>query len=96
MRSSGLLGRRWFYVVAATLMVVAAVALQLEIRLDPRAGGAPDDITRLHERADLNVLFVLIDTLRADRLSSYGYERETSPNIDALAPGHLPGRAHAG
>ncbi len=82
---SGLLGRRWFYVVAAILMVVAAVALQLEIRLDPRPEGAPDDITRLHERADLNLLFVLIDTLRADRLSSYGYERETSPNIDALA-----------
>ncbi len=85
MRSSGLLGRRGFYVVAATLMVVAAIASQLEIRLDARLGGAADDITRLHERADLNLLFVLIDTLRADRLSSYGYERETSPNIDALA-----------
>ncbi|MBW2293887.1 MAG: sulfatase [Deltaproteobacteria bacterium] len=34
---------------------------------------------------DLNLLFVLIDTLRADRLSAYGYDRETSPNIDALA-----------
>jgi arylsulfatase A-like enzyme len=30
-------------------------------------------------------LFVLVDTLRADRLGSYGYERETSPNLDALA-----------
>jgi len=30
------------------------------------------------------VLFV-IDTLRADRLSTYGYERETSPNLTALA-----------
>ena len=32
-----------------------------------------------------NVLLVSIDTLRADHLSSYGYERETSPNLDALA-----------
>jgi arylsulfatase A-like enzyme len=32
-----------------------------------------------------NVVLILIDTLRADHLSSYGYERETSPRIDALA-----------
>jgi arylsulfatase A-like enzyme len=32
-----------------------------------------------------NVLVVVVDTLRADHLSSYGYERPTSPNIDALA-----------
>ncbi len=31
-----------------------------------------------------NVLFVLVDTLRADHLSTYGYGRETSPRIDAL------------
>ena len=34
-----------------------------------------------------DVLFVLIDTLRADRLSCYGYPRPTSPRIDALAEG---------
>lgn len=32
-----------------------------------------------------NVLVVLVDALRADRLSCYGHERETSPAIDALA-----------
>src|SRR5262249_8129124 len=31
-----------------------------------------------------NVLFVVLDTLRADHLSAYGYSRETSPNIDRL------------
>jgi arylsulfatase A-like enzyme len=80
-----LLASRWFYVVAATLMVVAAVASQLEIRRDARPRGTLEDLTRLRERDDLNLLFVLIDTLRADRLSSYGYERETSPRLDALA-----------
>jgi arylsulfatase len=30
-------------------------------------------------------LLVTIDTLRADHLSCYGYERETSPHLDALA-----------
>ena len=32
-----------------------------------------------------NVLVIVVDTLRADRLSSYGYARATSPNIDRIA-----------
>ena len=32
-----------------------------------------------------NVLIYVIDALRADHLSSYGYSRPTSPNLDALA-----------
>jgi len=31
-----------------------------------------------------NVVILTIDTLRADRLSSYGYRRPTTPNIDRL------------
>jgi len=32
-----------------------------------------------------NFVFVLIDTLRADHVGAYGYERETTPFIDSLA-----------
>lgn len=32
-----------------------------------------------------NVIVVLIDTLRADHLGAYGYEKDTTPNIDAFA-----------
>ncbi|MFC1590186.1 sulfatase [Candidatus Omnitrophota bacterium] len=32
-----------------------------------------------------NVLFILIETLRADHLGCYGYKRNTSPNIDKIA-----------
>jgi arylsulfatase A-like enzyme len=32
-----------------------------------------------------NVLLVVVDTLRADHLGCYGYERDTSPHIDRLA-----------
>lgn len=32
-----------------------------------------------------NVLVIVVDTLRADHLSSFGYSRPTSPNIDNLA-----------
>ena len=34
---------------------------------------------------ETNVILILIDTLRADHLSCYGYERSTSPNIDRMA-----------
>ena len=33
----------------------------------------------------LNVIVALVDTLRADHMSCYGYPRETTPNIDRLA-----------
>jgi len=41
---------------------------------------------RKPERPPLpDLLIISIDTLRADHLSSYGYERPTTPNLDALA-----------
>jgi arylsulfatase A-like enzyme len=33
----------------------------------------------------MNVLYLVLDTLRADHLGCYGYSRNTSPNIDKLA-----------
>ena len=46
-------------------------------------------VPRLHRRKDdgdrYNVLLVSVDTLRADMLGCYGYDRDTSPRIDALA-----------
>jgi arylsulfatase A-like enzyme len=32
-----------------------------------------------------NVVLIILDTVRADRLSAYGYERPTTPNLKALA-----------
>lgn len=32
-----------------------------------------------------NLVILLVDTLRADHLGAYGYERNTSPNVDAFA-----------
>lgn len=42
------------------------------------AGPAP-------EKEPPNFLLIIIDSLRADHLSCYGYERNTTPNIDSLA-----------
>jgi arylsulfatase A-like enzyme len=41
--------------------------------LSPAAPGSP------------NVLVIVIDTLRADHVSAYGYPRSTTPNLDRLA-----------
>lgn len=51
--------------------------------------GAPRIIRRTSEEAidapPPNVVLISVDTLRADHLSSYGYERRTSPEIDRWA-----------
>ena len=36
------------------------------------------------EASQPNVLLISVDTLRADRMSCYGYSRNTSPNLDRL------------
>lgn len=44
----------------------------------------PDAVSpTLSERP--NVMLIVIDTLRADHMSCYGYHRKTTPNIDAFA-----------
>jgi arylsulfatase A-like enzyme len=88
--SRPLLEQRWPWVVAAGVILLAYLSTFVELgssgsSLDRRPLGSAEDILRLRERDDLNVLFVLVDTLRADRLGSYGYERDTSPTLDRLA-----------
>jgi hypothetical protein len=79
------------WVVLAALIGMALVAgglYRFAVRGadgDPRPRGVLEDLLALRERSDLNVLFILVDTLRADRMGAYGYERDTSPNLDALA-----------
>jgi len=41
--------------------------------------------TEVPSGTGLNVLLISIDTLRADRLGCYGYQRPTSPSVDAFA-----------
>jgi arylsulfatase A-like enzyme len=48
---------------------------------------APDGLIVPQDSKDeyINVVFISVDTLRADHLGCYGYNRNTSPNIDRLA-----------
>ena len=47
-----------------------------------------------------NILLIVLDTVRADRLSLYGYERPTTPNLERLQSKEfasiLPARPHPG
>ena len=60
---------RWLTVAVAAAAVI--LALVLWYRLSP---------SRLE-----NVVFIVVDTTRADHLGSYGYRRDTTPHIDRLA-----------
>lgn len=71
--------------VAAWQFVASRKSGWGEYGFDPRRPGTIEDISRLSERDDINVLFILVDTLRAHRLGSYGYSRDTSPTFNYLA-----------
>ena len=52
---------------------------------DTRATGGVEELAAIADGEDTNVLFVLVDTLRAERMSAYGYERDTTPFLSKLA-----------
>jgi arylsulfatase A-like enzyme len=57
----------------------------LALALTAGCNGGPETSAPAAENAGVSVLFLTIDTLRADHLSAYGYPRKTSPHIDELA-----------
>ena len=67
-----ILSQRWPWYSMAALVVAAYLSTVVEIRWAPqdtRPEGSADEIAALQTRDDINVLFILIDTLRADHLS---------------------------
>jgi arylsulfatase A-like enzyme len=98
-RARSLLGNAAALVLIALLVPLASrlrrtlagatVLLALGVNLWPAVGGSGrggERGTAGHAVLPFNVMVVLIDTLRADHLGAYGYDRPTSPNFDALAP----------
>lgn len=71
------------------IAALRTVAITFGLALGACSPEAPTD-------GRLNLLLITVDTLRADHLSSYGYERATSPAMDQLAAtGVLFEQAHA-
>lgn len=65
----------------------AAVAVGLGLVLATTGCGGP--AREGMDSPPRNLLFVSIDTLRADHLGVYGYPRATSPRLDAFARSHI-------
>ncbi|HYC01416.1 MAG TPA: sulfatase [Candidatus Limnocylindrales bacterium] len=77
--------RRYAAVSAFECAAIAAFILSSAVPAT-RASAAPAQLSAPVATGDrYNVVLISLDSLRADHLSTYGYERETSPNITRLA-----------
>ena len=77
--------RRLILLAGGVLLLFVALRSMFEVNVPSRPTGSAEELVELRSRGDLNVVFLLIDTLRADRLSAYGYERPTSPTLEDIA-----------
>jgi len=78
----------WPFALIALLAIGIYTYVSVEVGNDPsgsRESGGLAELEALAGRTDTNVLFVLVDTLRAERMSAYGYERATTPFLEKLA-----------
>jgi len=79
-------GHRWVLVAAlfVAFALIAWIGALTSAYRRPAEVPQAEPVKRRPVRLD-HVIIVLIDTLRADRLGVYGYDKDTSPHIDALA-----------
>ena len=73
--------RKWIFASSAALTLCAAVLL---IVTSGSARNSSDKQGR-DAAGKPNILFIVMDTTRADHLSCYGYKLNTSPNLDKIA-----------
>ncbi|MFC2029896.1 sulfatase [Chloroflexota bacterium] len=78
------ISRAWPSVACFLLVAVTAAVIGFVVHPGEELALAPAGIPPGLEDAP-NIILIGVDTLRADRLSSYGYVGSRTPNIDALA-----------
>jgi len=72
------------FVAVVGLVILSVLAIGSTLRpVSPAVLAAEQEMTAPSNSP--NILFVVLDTVRADHLGAYGYHRATSPNFDALA-----------
>jgi arylsulfatase A-like enzyme/Tfp pilus assembly protein PilF len=71
--------------VVAGILAAAALAIFVARRPPSNEAGARALLASRAAGKDVNLLVVTLDTTRADRLGAYGFDRGTTPHIDALA-----------
>src|ERR1041384_8208989 len=83
--------RRWFPMRSCLLLLLVVCGCQTSKKENPQKATTPPSAHSGPGQAlsevwrPLNVVLVTIDTLRADRLSCYGYPEKLTPNLDRLA-----------
>jgi arylsulfatase A-like enzyme len=89
---SSFLAHRWPWGLAAAAILAVFIARSVSVGpaspLDVRPLGNADAIASLAQSRP-NLLFILVDTLRAEHMSAYGYGRETTPFLAKLAQGGI-------
>lgn len=69
----------------AAIGIYAYSTIEIEPGPVARPIGGAAEIEALAQRDDTNVLFIVVDTLRASRMSAFGYERDTTPFLSKLS-----------
>ncbi|NNE44285.1 MAG: sulfatase-like hydrolase/transferase, partial [Gemmatimonadetes bacterium] len=78
--------RSWKTAAVLPVAVLLTLAATMQADHTPHIAGDPPPVP---DDADghPNVILIVLDTTRANRLSLYGYERPTSPNLETFAEG---------
>jgi len=78
----------FFFILMGILVSVLILFFMFPKLTSPKKDKYISDIEKLMKPLDvsgLNILFITLDTTRADHLGCYGYSRAETPNIDSLA-----------
>jgi len=70
-------------IVTIVILFNLLAVLALSVLLSP--GRAEEPVPILPAPKKKNIVFVLLDAARSDHFSCYGYDKKTTPNIDALS-----------
>ncbi len=79
---------KMLFLTALCLLIFAILSLPTITGLSTYENPSPTKIENFSCNR-CNIILITVDTLRPDHLSSYGYARNTSPNIDSIAANGL-------
>ena len=75
----------WGSLGAAGALFVAIFGAAVALENGPPSTASVEVDRAAASKNGSNILFIVVDTLRADHLPSYGYEAGSTPNLDAFA-----------
>jgi len=77
--------KKWDVVVSILIITCVGLLMVIIFLLKPFEVIGDTEKSDIKQRRKPNIIILLLDCVRADHLSCYGYTRNTSPHIDTLA-----------